>query len=358
VEVDQVVSGVRSVVAQYTYDALDRRIDVSEAGTATWTAYDGSNPLLDFNGSGTQTARYLDGPMVDEMLGRETPSGGTSWYLTDRSASVRDVANNAGVVIDHIDYRAFGTPTETNPSAGDRFKYAEMVWDPAISQNVALERVEDPATGRWQTQDPLMFLSGDTNLYRYSDNEPISNLDYSGLDKNFIVNDWGADWDAVNLLHTIASRPYPGTAIDAANVDDAVNQILSNLSPGDTIASIQFWGHGGVGYMSVGTDKITSSSFTPGGSLAKLKPYLTANSKIIFKGCNVFRTQTGKTFAQSASNFFGVTVGGHTQFIGQWGRYPGYQELKPGQTPNWSDGPQYGSKLCKPKPKNKDPKLK
>jgi YD repeat-containing protein len=45
-----------------TYDALDNRIGRDENGTQTWTLYDGSTPVMDFNGSGSLTLRDLAGP--------------------------------------------------------------------------------------------------------------------------------------------------------------------------------------------------------------------------------------------------------------------------------------------------------
>ncbi len=137
IEVQQVVSGTTSTLAVYTYDALNRRIGVSEGGSATWTVYDGTStaPLLDFNGSGTLTARYLNGPSpagVDAVLARDTPSGGVAWYLADRLGSVGDIVNNSGTVIDHVDYSAFGTPTQTDPSDGDRFEFAGMQYDQVL----------------------------------------------------------------------------------------------------------------------------------------------------------------------------------------------------------------------------------
>ena len=56
------------MVATYTYDALNRRIGIDDNGTQTWTVYDGQNPYADFNGSGTLTERYLNGPAVDQIL--------------------------------------------------------------------------------------------------------------------------------------------------------------------------------------------------------------------------------------------------------------------------------------------------
>ncbi len=42
-------------------------------------------------------------------------------------------------------------------------------------------RFYDPATGRWISQDRLGFDAGDSNLYRYVRNEPISQTDPKGL---------------------------------------------------------------------------------------------------------------------------------------------------------------------------------
>jgi hypothetical protein len=59
--VGSVVSGVTTTLATYTYDALDRRIGMRESGATTWTLYDGASAILDFDGSGTQTAHSLQG---------------------------------------------------------------------------------------------------------------------------------------------------------------------------------------------------------------------------------------------------------------------------------------------------------
>jgi len=184
-EVDQVAGGVRSVVAAYTYDALDRRIGVTEGGATTRTLYDGTQPVLDFNGSGTQTARYLNGPTpagVDAVLARETSGGTVAWYLADRLGTVRDLVNNGGAVIDHVDYGVFGTVTgETNLSAGDRFKYAGMQYDAATGLDFDRARWYDPASGRFISLDPIQFNSGDTNLFQYTRNEPTDFVDTTGL---------------------------------------------------------------------------------------------------------------------------------------------------------------------------------
>jgi RHS repeat-associated protein len=194
-EVDSVVGGVTTVLATYTYDALDRRIGVSEGDTTRWTVYDGMSPILDFNGSGTQTARYLNGPSpsgVDAVLARET-SGGVAWYLPDRLGTIRDIVDNTGAIIDHSDYGVFGNVVaESNSSAGDAFKFAGMRYDGASGLYNDNARWYDPAAGRFVSEDPIGFLANDVDLYRYVSNDSPNAIDPSGWQAKTPPGGWSS----------------------------------------------------------------------------------------------------------------------------------------------------------------------
>jgi RHS repeat-associated protein len=177
-----------TVLAQvsYTYDALGNRIGMDENGTQTWTLYDGSTPIIDFNSSGSLEMRYLDGPtgqLVDSVLARESSGGTIAWYLPDRLGTVRDLINNSGSIIDHIDFSAFGTVLdESDASEGDRMMgFAGTERDTVAGLNLAVHRAESPGTGRWDTQDPLGAGSPDPNLYGYVNNDPSGLIDPEGL---------------------------------------------------------------------------------------------------------------------------------------------------------------------------------
>ena len=175
--------------ATYTYDALDNRIGLDENGTQTWTLYDGSTPVMDFNGSGSLTMRYLNGPagdIVDTVLARQSAGGTVAWYLPDRLGTIRDLINNSGSIIDHVDYSAFGTVQgESSPSNGDRMVgFAGMERDTVTGLNLAVHRVENPGTGRWTSQDPVGFTAGDADLYRYVGNASTDATDPGGLDES------------------------------------------------------------------------------------------------------------------------------------------------------------------------------
>jgi RHS repeat-associated protein len=192
----------------YTYDALDNRIGLDENGTQTETLYDGSTPIMDFNGSGSLTMRYLNGPagdLVDTVLARQSAGGTVAWYLPDRLGTIRDLIDNSGNIIDHVDYSAFGTVLgESSPSTDDRrMGFAGMERDSEVGLNLAVHRLEDPVTGRWMTLDPLGFVAGDPNLSRYVGNEPTRAADPAGT----IVLPVGVV--ASQVFSPLASPPSP-----------------------------------------------------------------------------------------------------------------------------------------------------
>jgi len=173
----------------YTYDPTDRRIGVDDTvsgvETKTWTVYDGSNTYADFGGGGTLQQRYLHGPAADQILTRSSSGGSTAWYLTDKLGTVRDVANASGTVIDHVAYDSYGNlASETNAASGDRFKFAGRELDAATGLYYYRARRYDPLSGRFISQDPIRFLSGDVNFYRYVGDAPTNGTDPTGLQDN------------------------------------------------------------------------------------------------------------------------------------------------------------------------------
>ncbi|MGO9599952.1 MAG: RHS repeat domain-containing protein [Isosphaeraceae bacterium] len=141
---------------------------------------------MDFTSSGSLATRYLNGPAGDlatTVLARQSSDGTVPWYLPDQLGTDRDLIDDTGSIIDHVDFSAFGTVLdESNPSNGDRMMgFASLERDTVMGLNLAVERVQDPGTGRWTSQDPMGFAAGDNNLYRYVGNDPGDDLDPNGL---------------------------------------------------------------------------------------------------------------------------------------------------------------------------------
>jgi RHS repeat-associated protein len=183
----------------YTYDVYDRRIakliDPDGAGLATpqteRMVYDGDNIALTFDGTGTQTHRYLYGPGVDQILADETPTS-MNWALVDNQGTVRDVIDSQGQVLNHIVYDSYGQVTsETNLSFDFRYGYTGRERDEETGLDYYRSRYYDPANGRFISEDTIGFNGGDVNLYRYVANSPIRFTDPNGTDLYDVVN--GAD---------------------------------------------------------------------------------------------------------------------------------------------------------------------
>ena len=173
----------------YTYDAQGMRVaeqDWTSGGGSTTTrfALDGDNVWMDLDGSNTPLVRYLYGVGANQILTRTVGSGANAgpWvYLTDNLGSVRDLVDWSGAVQDHLDYTGYGVVTESNPSVGSRYQYAGYQTDVLTGTDFTIARVYNPATGNWQSQDPLQFQAGDSNLSRYVGNDPVDSVDPSGL---------------------------------------------------------------------------------------------------------------------------------------------------------------------------------
>lgn len=192
-----IVSQVR-----YTYDVFDRRISVDTGSEVQYSVYDRDRVWADFQADGSIAARYLYGPNVDELLARQRPGEGVSWYLTDRLGSVRDIADAAGAIVDHIEYDAFGgIAFESNPQLGDRFKYTGREWDTVSGLYNYRARYYMPALGIFMSEDPIGFCAGDANLRRYVGNRVTNATDPSGMQA---IAEFGADFAAqLDILVTL-----------------------------------------------------------------------------------------------------------------------------------------------------------
>jgi RHS repeat-associated protein len=143
--------------------------------------YDGQNIVLSFDGSGTQTHRYLHGTGVDQVLADENAQG-TLWTLADHQGSIRDVLDNTGTLQNHIVYDSFGKITsQTNASATTIYGYTGREYDSETGLYFYRARYYDPSTGGFISEDPIGFEAGDYNLYRYVGNSPTNFNDPSGL---------------------------------------------------------------------------------------------------------------------------------------------------------------------------------
>src|SRR6185295_9557183 len=173
--------------AEYTYDAVDRRIasryDTDGDDTIDREeryVWERDNVVLDFvdadgdNGGGGSdpmvlARRYLWGPAVDQFLAQETVDDGgaedVQWAVTDNLGSVRSFVDSDGDITTTYSYSAFGAVTVITGSLSDtRFLYTAQEFDSVTGNYYYNARWYDPATGRFVGVDPIDFAASDINL--------------------------------------------------------------------------------------------------------------------------------------------------------------------------------------------------
>jgi len=185
----------------YTYDGLDRRVReeiVETIPTSTTTAryfiYVGNAVMMEFldadgiagPGAPLPDIAYLRGTTPDMILAQDGGAGGqVYWHLSDQQGTVRDLINNAGVVVDHVRVDAFGViVSRSNANIYQRHFFIGREWDSASQLYYMHARYYDALLGRFISQDPIGLGGGDTNVYRYSANDPVNSSDPSGLQQS------------------------------------------------------------------------------------------------------------------------------------------------------------------------------
>jgi RHS repeat-associated protein len=146
---------------------------------------------LEYDGADVLQARYSHGEEIDQPLAMARDVDGDGlfgalerfFYHTDHLGSVRLVTDAAGAVANRYDYDAFGNIEEATSyeTVVNPFGFTARERDPESGLMFYRARYYDPKIGRFISEDPIGFESGDINIYRYVFNSPCNNVDPSGL---------------------------------------------------------------------------------------------------------------------------------------------------------------------------------
>lgn len=190
----------------YTYDAQNRLLTATTAGTADTFTYDGLNRQVSRKiGTASPVYKVYDG----WDLIAEYPSGATSpsnaylagagglvknmstgrYYYQDASGSTSHLADSSGHLLEWYRYDLQGTPlfynasnTRLSASAyGIRHLFTGQQWYSDIGLYDLRNRFYLPDVGRFLQGDPIGFGGDPTNLYRYCGNNPLKRSDPTGL---------------------------------------------------------------------------------------------------------------------------------------------------------------------------------
>ena len=211
----------------YKYDGLGRRIEKNVNGSITRYVYDGQNIALEYDRTNTFVARYSHGQHTDQPLAVQRAGVGFFYYHADHQGSIINLTDSSGLVANSYLYDSYGRTLTLSETISQPFTYTGRELDAESGLYYYRARYHDPKTGRFLSEDPIAFGSGDTNLYRYVRNNPVNSLDPFGLQA---TNPAGAFGDIFGQLNDAGQGAISDRAFN--NLDNALDQFESTLDPG------------------------------------------------------------------------------------------------------------------------------
>lgn len=244
--------------SSYSYDARNRLLSASKAGTTDTFQYDGLNrQVRRTSGTGSPVYNVYDGwnLIAEYAAGTTTPTnaylyGATGvlknfvtnrYYYQDGSASTSHLADASGNLLEWYRYDLQGTPIVYNASNTQlaappnvRHLFNGEQWYSELGLYDLRNRFYSPDIGRFLQSDPLGHAGGD-NLYRYCSNNPLKWNDAFGL------------WDASGVTYSnYVQAAQPGVVVTGSPTYTAGN-FGSNIPDGSIGSPGSLYGAGGGG---------------------------------------------------------------------------------------------------------------
>ena len=161
---------------------------------------------------------YIVGESVDgvnytysrgtDLLGYTSSLGETVYYRTNVHGDVKELVNVFGESLERYDYNAYGAEDEDyNPfrrmfgkkSVYNPFRYTGEYTDSETGLVYLRNRMYDPETGRFTTEDPAK--SG-VNWYAYCEGNPIMFIDPSGeIPVETVIDLFSIGWSLIDFVN-------------------------------------------------------------------------------------------------------------------------------------------------------------
>lgn len=150
-----------------------------------------------YSTTGTLEKKYLRGSVIDEIVNgyfypdyASNPNNFTNYtFHHDQVNSVTALTGHNGTTEETTQFDAFGAPLSlTIPGTGNDLLFTGREYDQPTGLYYYRARYYDSELGRFLSEDPLGFQSGDTNFYAYVNNNPVNYNDPMGLEKQMQIN--------------------------------------------------------------------------------------------------------------------------------------------------------------------------
>jgi RHS repeat-associated protein len=260
---NHLLSLVGANAASFTYDTLGRRAMKAMNGVSTQFLYDGSNPIQELQ-NGAPSANMLNGLEIDEYFQRTDTAGARS-FLTDILGSTLALADSNGAIQTQYTYDPFGNATLTGQPNTNPFQFTNREND-GTGLYFYRARYYSPTFQRFISQDPIEFLGGDPNLYRYVGDNPANDRDPSG---ELLIG--AAIGALVGGGEAYASAKLQGLcetdALKAAAIGAAFGALIGAIDPTEGIGTLT-----AVGALAGGYGDLVGQLAGNGGDFSNLGP--------------------------------------------------------------------------------------
>jgi RHS repeat-associated protein len=219
-------ASVSGITSSLTYDPAMRLFQVAGSSTTRF-AYDGVNPIAEYDGSNNLLRRYVDAPGIDQPIvwyeGTTIDSTTRRFLSSDERGSIISVSDSSGNRLAVNAYDEYGIPA-FGTLANQRFGYTGQMWLPDVGLWSYKARMYSPTLGRFMQSDPSGF-NGGINLYGYAGNNPLNATDPLGLNYTVTTSDGG----------------YCQVSVNGDGEVTGVMCVGSSISPSSAVSQAQAW---------------------------------------------------------------------------------------------------------------------
>lgn len=167
----------------FGYDGLGRRVRKTTNGVSKRYVHDGQNLLAELDAAGNRIAEYTYYPGIDRPHSVRYWSAGsatTYYYATESPGHVIGLIDSSNLLVARYSYSPWGQLQHMVGSVPNVLLFGAREYDSETGLYYNRARYYDPSLGRFISEDPI-GLRGGINPYVYASNDPVNNLDPSGL---------------------------------------------------------------------------------------------------------------------------------------------------------------------------------
>jgi RHS repeat-associated protein len=180
------------LTASYAYDPLGNLISQTVNGATTNYQVDPNGNLVAafsgtdvYNNSGGLIAHYTYGL---GLVSQVTTTTGVGYYDFNNVGSTIGISNSSGKYVNQYTYMPFGQTSAIAAHAANPFTYVGQYGVLIDGSDLLLmgARSYAPTTGQFLSNDPIGLAGGQSNVRAYVGNDPLNEVDSSGLQEQNI----------------------------------------------------------------------------------------------------------------------------------------------------------------------------